>query len=98
MASLYTTQTLMSIIIKISIGISALSILLWYSITFYVLLQIQRMFQWSSKMQWATTFKANHLLDILWMSIGRKMQIVTFSKFQQKFELHFALISKDQKL
>ena len=42
---------------------NTLSLPLWHSITFDLFLQIQRIFQWLLKMQWATAFYANHLLD-----------------------------------
>ena len=45
-SSIYTTQTLISITIKLSIGLNALSLPLWHLVTFEFFLQIQGNFQW----------------------------------------------------
>ena len=63
---IYTAQILISITIKISIGLNALVLPLWHLITFDIFLQMQQNFQWSLKMQCATTFYANHPLDARW--------------------------------
>ena len=60
-----TTQTLISITIKICIELSALSLPICHSITFYVFLQIQRNVQWYLNVLLTIGFLcyANHSLD-----------------------------------
>ena len=83
--------------IKISIGLHALSLHLWHSITFD--------FFSSNSTKFSAVIKNAVVYNILcksltrrfeWMPADRKMQNVTFSKFHQK-TFFLSLISKDQK-
>ena len=91
-AKVYTTHTSISITIKIFIGLSALNLSLWHSITFDIFLQIQRKVQLSLKMQCAITFYANHSLDG-----PMDARCSENSKFHPKYHVYFSLILKDQK-
>ena len=67
---LYTTQTLIRITLKISIGFNALSQPLWHSMTLDVLLQIQRNSQCWFKVQWATSVMLTTHKMVLYIACG----------------------------